>query len=93
MISAKEQPLTERQVFEAEIKRNTKLLEHVMGVLDANLISDIDLSEIGRRIRFTYNEIRYIVYHSGHVTIADTERGVEVGGLFSAQAMKDLLDA
>ena len=74
-----------------DIKRATKLLEHVMGVLDANLISDINLTEGDRRIRFTYNEIRYIVYHSGHVTIADTGRGVEVGGLFDGQAMKDLL--
>ena len=79
------------QAYEAEIKRATKLLEHVMSVLDANLISDINLIEADRRIRFTYNDIRYIVYHSGHVTIADTDRGVEVGGLFDGQAMKDLL--
>ncbi len=74
------------------IERNTKLLEHVMSVLDANLISDINLSEVDRRIRFTYNDIRYIVYHSGHVTISDTGRGTEVGGLFDAEAMKKLLD-
>lgn len=74
------------------INRNTELLEHVMSVLDPNLISDINLSEADRRIRFTYNEVRYIVYHNGHVTIADTERGVEIGGLFSAESMKKLLD-
>lgn len=92
MISAREQPLTEHQVLKAGIERNTKLLEHVMGALDANLISDIDLSEGDRRIRFTYNDIRYIVYHNGHVTISDKERCVEVGGLFDAEAMKKLLD-
>lgn len=72
------------------LERNTKLLEHAMSVLDANLISDINLSEEGRRIRYTYDGIRYIVYHSGHVTIAET--AVEIGGRIEGQIMEDLLD-
>lgn len=68
---------------------NTARLERVMGILDADLLSDLLLTQ-DTHIRFTYDGIRFIYYHNGHVTIA--EPGVEVGGTGKAQAMKDLLD-
>jgi len=92
MISTKEQPLTERQAYDAMVKRNTNLLEHVMSRLGPEeLLSDLLLTQ-DTHIRFTYDGTRFIYYHSGHVTICDPERGVEIGGMLKAQAMKDLLN-
>lgn len=73
------------------VSRNTLLLERVIQkVADPKLLNDINLI-LDNQIRFTYDEIRYIVYHSGHVTIA--EPAVEIGGRPEAQAMEDLLNA
>jgi len=80
------------------VAHNTKRLEHVMRVLDANRLGDFLLTN-DTHIRFTYDSrfndrgpIRFIYYHSGHVTIADIDRGVEIGGTLEAQDMKDLLN-
>lgn len=90
MISRQEQPSTERQVYDAMVKRNTKLLEHVIQKIhDPKLVSDINLT-IETQIRFNYEDVRFIVYHSGHVTIAET--AVEIGGRIEADLMKKLLD-
>ncbi len=76
--------------YERMINRNTKLLEHVIQKInDPKLLSDINLT-IETQIRFTYVDVRFIVYHSGHVTIAET--AVEIGGRIEAQIMMDLLD-
>ena len=79
------------------VAHNTGRLSHVMRVLDANRLSDFLLIECSH-IRFTYDSrfndhgpIRFIYYNSGHVTIADTDRGIEIGGMIEAQDMKDLL--
>lgn len=73
------------------VERNTLLLEHVIHTLRSpELISDINLTQEGR-IRFTYDGIRYIVYHRGYVSIS--EPGVEIGGRPEADAMKKLLGA
>ena len=71
------------------INRNTELLEHVIHSLDASRISDINLTQKDR-IRYTYDDIRYIVYHRGYVSIS--EPGIEIGGRAEAAAMKALLD-
>ncbi len=72
------------------INRNTELLEHVIHTLQSpELLSDINLTQDGR-IRFNYNDIRYIVYHRGHVSIS--EPGVEIGGRWEADRMKNILD-
>ena len=90
MISTKEQGPTERQAYDAMVKRNTKLLEHVIQkIFDPKLLSDINLT-IETQIRFNYVDVRFIIYHSGHVTIAET--AMEVGGMIEAQIMEDLLD-
>lgn len=72
------------------VSRNTLLLERVIQkVADPKLLNDINLI-LDNQIRFTYDEIRYIVYHGGHVTIS--EPAVEIGGRPEAQAMEDLLN-
>lgn len=71
------------------INRNTELLEHVVHSLDTDLLSDFSLVQKDR-IRFTYNGIRYIVYHRGYVSIS--EPGVEIGGRSEAVIMKRWLD-
>ncbi|KKL64096.1 hypothetical protein LCGC14_2168470 [marine sediment metagenome] len=70
---------------------NSEILERVIeAVADPTLLNTFDLSEEGRRIRFNYEGVRYIVYISGHVTI--TEQGIEKGSSPEASAMKKLLD-
>lgn len=70
---------------------NSEILERVIEVIDdPTLLNTFDLSEEGRRIRFSYEGVRYIVYSSGHVTI--TEKGIESGNTPEASAMKKLLD-
>ena len=71
---------------------NSEILERVIEVVtNPTLLSDFNLSEEGRRIRFNYEDVRYIVYATGHVTI--TKGGVEIGMTESAADMKALLDA
>lgn len=77
-------------ITENNVKRNAKLLEHAVHTLRSpELLSDFCLTKESH-IRFTYDGIRYIVYHSGHVTIS--EPGIEIGGRLEATAMKNLLD-
>lgn len=72
------------------INRNTELLEHVIQTIhDPKLLSDFNLT-IETQIRFNYEGIRFIVYHSGYVTIA--EEAVEIGGRIEAQLLERLLD-
>ena len=70
---------------------NSEILERVIEVVtDPTLLNTFDLSEEGRRIRFNYEDVRYIVYATGHVTI--TKDGVEIGMTEAAADMKALLD-
>lgn len=71
------------------INRNTELLEHVMHSLDTDLLSDFSLVQ-KNRIRFTFDGIRYIVYHRGYVSIS--EPGIEIGGRPEAVMMRRWLD-
>ena len=71
---------------------NSEILERVIEVVDdPTLLSNFNLSEEGRRIRFTYEDVRYIVYATGHVTI--TKDGIEIGMTEAAADMKALLNA
>lgn len=70
---------------------NSEILERVIeAVSDPTLLNTFDLSEEGRRIRFNYEGVRYIVYVGGHVTV--TEDGIEKGMTQEAADMKKLLD-
>lgn len=70
---------------------NSEILERVIEVVDnPKLLNGFDLSEEGRRIRFNYEGVRYIVYGSGHVTV--TENGIEHGATQEAADMKKLLE-
>ncbi len=90
MISDREQSRPPKAITKRDLKRNTKLLERVIQKIhDPKLLSDINLT-IETQIRFTYVDVRFIVRHSGHVTIAET--AVEIGGRIEAQIMEDLLD-
>lgn len=90
MISDIEQSRPPETIPKRDLNRNTKLLEHVIQkVHDPRLISDVNLT-IETQIRFNYEGVRFIIYHSGHVTIAET--AVEIGGRIEAQIMEDLLD-
>lgn len=70
---------------------NSEILERVIEAVDNPLLlNTFDLSEEGRRIRFSYEGVRYIVYSSGHVAV--TEKGIESCNTPEADAMKKLLD-
>ena len=89
MISDREQSRPSEAITKRDLNRNTKLFEHVIQKIhDPKLISDVNLT-IETQIRFNYEGVRFIVYHSGHVTIAET--AVEIGGRIEAQLMEDLL--
>lgn len=84
------QPNPPEAITKRDLKRNTKLLEHVIQKIhDPKLLSDFNLT-IETQIRFNYEGVRFIVYHSGHVTIAET--AVEIGARPEAAAMKKLLE-
>ncbi len=90
MISDREQSRPPPTITARGLNRNTKLFEHVVQKIhDPKLLDDINLT-IETQIRFNYEGVRFIVYHSGHVTIAET--AVEIGGRIEAQIMEDLLD-
>lgn len=71
---------------------NSDILERVIeSVADPTKLNAFDLSEEGRRIRFNYEGVRYIVYVSGRVTI--TENGTEKDMTNEAADMQKLLGA
>ena len=72
----------------SRVAHNTGRLEHVMRVLDADLLSNLLLTQ-DTHIRFTYDGTRFIYYHSGHVTT--TANGFEAAGTLEGTAMEDLL--
>lgn len=77
-------------LIHSAINRNAELLEHVIHTLQSpELLSDFLLIHESH-IRFTYDGIRYIVYHRGHVSIS--EPGIEIGGRHEADTMKNILD-